>query len=968
MLLRGLALLVLLALAGCGAGKTAALHRDAPRSPVPADARRLTAERRTESQQTAVPPSSLAIINRHSHPWRGQLWNVDFESFGAGTLTISAEDQATIDDITFASLSCEGEIRKPDESARGTLRYRNWACGGTARVSHLVQKPGHPTLRFEFGRSTEYAYNSADWTKRLRSAASDSVASGVAANIANSDIVIGGAIDGTVDLNGDGDTSDAWETMAGASALLVVHDSGGSFRFAKRMASDAANGISAIAVDSTGRIVVVGDAQAGIDLNADGDKLDFGEESGRDIFVAVYDADGVFQWSKRLGRIGVQGDRALGVAVDGDDRVVVAGYVGGQAALDGDGIVSSDPWGTVWFGGNDIFVAVFASNGAFQWAKRMGGESADMARAVAVDSNNRIAVVGMLSGDGDLNGDYDLLDDNESGSEADVFAALFDAAGTFQWNKRLGAGIAYGAAFDSNDRLVIGGTIGQTADLNGDHDTGDPLEASGLGLNDAFISVFDAAGAWQWAKRIGGVNGDGVSAVAIDRLNRVGVTGHIMDAADLNSDGVIGGGAEVSPFGMNDGFLSIFNADGSFIDAARLGGSLADGGLALAVDGLGRMILAGQVTEDADLNGDGDVLDENEAGTGTYALDLFRAAGLRPRAEDSPPAVTVTAGGGDTAAPWSISTASPTISLTLNEEGSCRQSMLDQSYDEMGMIAACGGSGTEIQCGATLQESASNTVYIACADTLGNEDSSTTNTEITIEVDLTPPNAGGFSPAEGSSLSDSTPLVQLETNESGDYRAALVNRSYEEMEGDVDCSGDGTTVHACQMTALGADGPKTLYIACRDDTDASPNPQTVQVSYTLDTAAPRPSISSLEAGPVAAPFTVTMDFGEDVSGFEVDDITVTNGVSSNFSMGGDASVYSATITPTADGEVTVDIGAGAAADAAGNPSLAASQFSIIYAVDTDGDGTPDSSDGCDNDPEKTAPGQCGCGTPATDTD
>jgi hypothetical protein len=37
------------------------------------------------------------------------------------------------------------------------------------------------------------------------------------------------------------------------------------------------------------------------------------------------------------------------------------------------------------------------------------------------------------------------------------------------------------------------------------------------------------------------------------------------------------------------------------------------------------------------------------------------------------------------------------------------------------------------------------------------------------------------------------------------------------------------------------------------------------------------------------------------------------------------------------------------------------------AVDTDGDGTPDCLDQCPNDPNKTAPGLCGCGAPETCT-
>ena len=46
----------------------------------------------------------------------------------------------------------------------------------------------------------------------------------------------------------------------------------------------------------------------------------------------------------------------------------------------------------------------------------------------------------------------------------------------------------------------------------------------------------------------------------------------------------------------------------------------------------------------------------------------------------------------------------------------------------------------------------------------------------------------------------------------------------------------------------------------------------------------------------------------------------------------------------------------------------AAQFIEFAMLDADGDGTGDSVDGCPNDPAKTSPGTCGCGTPETDTD
>jgi parallel beta-helix repeat protein len=54
-------------------------------------------------------------------------------------------------------------------------------------------------------------------------------------------------------------------------------------------------------------------------------------------------------------------------------------------------------------------------------------------------------------------------------------------------------------------------------------------------------------------------------------------------------------------------------------------------------------------------------------------------------------------------------------------------------------------------------------------------------------------------------------------------------------------------------------------------------------------------------------------------------------------------------------------------DAAGNTATCQATFTVI-GVDDDGDGTPNCQDGCPTDPNKTAPGQCGCGIPDTDTD
>jgi hypothetical protein len=96
-----------------------------------------------------------------------------------------------------------------------------------------------------------------------------------------------------------------------------------------------------------------------------------------------------------------------------------------------------------------------------------------------------------------------------------------------------------------------------------------------------------------------------------------------------------------------------------------------------------------------------------------------------------------------------------------------------------------------------------------------------------------------------------------------------------------------------------------------------------------DTTAPTCVISSTANYLVPGAFTCTFTFSEDVTGFELGDITVANGTAGTFGTTS-ASVYTAVITPTATGTVTVDVAEGVCTDAAGNPNEAATQFSIVY--------------------------------------
>lgn len=115
-----------------------------------------------------------------------------------------------------------------------------------------------------------------------------------------------------------------------------------------------------------------------------------------------------------------------------------------------------------------------------------------------------------------------------------------------------------------------------------------------------------------------------------------------------------------------------------------------------------------------------------------------------------------------------------------------------------------------------------------------------------------------------------------------------------------------------------ADGQVDVSIAADVAQDAAGNNNTASttLSREYDTVAPTVTLDSSSAAVTNAPFEVTATFSEEVVGFDLTDIGVSNGTASGLSnVGG---VYTFTITPDMSGDVTVWISMAVATDAAGN--------------------------------------------------
>jgi hypothetical protein len=182
-------------------------------------------------------------------------------------------------------------------------------------------------------------------------------------------------------------------------------------------------------IDAAGNLTVAGTVTGAVDFGG-GDLT----AVNVDLALASYDAAGNHRWSQlfagTFGYFYITGDCA--VAPDG--RSAITGWFTGDVDFGG-GIMTG--------GERDVFVAVHDTDGAYVWARGMGGASNDAGQSVSIDAEGVVAVSGLFEGPVDFGGG-DLTGPGGN----DLFLATYDAAGD-----HLGSW-AYGSA-DYDDMISV---------------------------------------------------------------------------------------------------------------------------------------------------------------------------------------------------------------------------------------------------------------------------------------------------------------------------------------------------------------------------------------------------------------------------------------------------------------------------------------------------------------------------------
>jgi hypothetical protein len=439
------------------------------------------------------------------------------------------------------------------------------------------------------------AQQSLMWAKGLEGTGSAglSTITDAAGNVIN-----GGQFNGTVDFD-PGPGIFTLSTTAGTADMYITKlDANGNFLWAKQMGGPAGlAGANGIAKDAAGNIYATGAFTGTVDFDPGLGVTTLTSNGVHDCFITKYDPNGNFIWARSVG--GGISDVSYSIKADASNNVLVVGFF--QGTVDFDPALS----GTVNITSNgfkDIFVLKLNSSGNFVWAKSAGSSVDDSGYSLQVDASGNIYTTGYIG----FNADFDP---NPAPTATYVLTA--SAGNTaFIWklsslgNLVFASGLTGngGSAYGQSIVLDNGGNILTAGFMNGTVDF-DPSAAvqpfTGPGSNDIFISKLNSAGAYVWAKVMGGTSIEIGYSVEVDQNNNVYVSGNFQGTADFDPSAAT---YTLTSGGNNDIYIAKLDPNGSFLCAGAMGSPGDDQARCVHIDINGDLHNTGYFTSISDFD------------------------------------------------------------------------------------------------------------------------------------------------------------------------------------------------------------------------------------------------------------------------------------------------------------------------------------------------------------------------------
>jgi len=454
----------------------------------------------------------------------------------------------------------------------GVLRRRAllWILACACSLATNAQDP-----KFEWAKSVGGSSNDAAWY----------IASDALGNL-----YITGNYQGIVDFDPGLGTYDL-NSSGNLSIYIQKLDSSGNFVWAKSLAGSSGSGRS-VTIDGSGNVYITGEFSGTVDFDPGLGIFNLTSNGSSDIFIQKLDSAGNFIWARSIG--GISAD--IGYCVDADlvGNVYITGGYRGTVDFD-PGVATFDMTSN---GFGEIFIQKLDSGGNFIWAISIGGALDEFGQSITTDAFANVYITGSFKDTVDFDpgtSTYNLI----SNGGFDVFIQKIDSNGNFIWAQSIGGGITdYGNAITTGPSgdVYITGTYTDTVDFDQSLDTFNLIPN---GANDVFILKLDTDGNFIWAKSIGGVSGDVAYSVVNDNMDNVYVAGLYYGSGDFDPG--------IDTFNLvanagNEAFIEKLDANGNFVWAQSMGGTLSDVCISITLDPSSNVYAAGRFQGTADLD------------------------------------------------------------------------------------------------------------------------------------------------------------------------------------------------------------------------------------------------------------------------------------------------------------------------------------------------------------------------------
>lgn len=427
---------------------------------------------------------------------------------------------------------------------------------------------------------------------------------------------LAGTFNGTIDVDpGPGTTT---LTSAGMHDVFIAKfDISGALVWARSIGGAHGDGVLAMTVDEQGNVYTTGGfcGTADFDPGPGSFTLTAATTGQSDIFISKLDANGDFVWAKGVVG-GTWWDQGYGIAIDPAGNVVVTGrfyYQGGPRDF--------DPGPDTYFltaGHEDIFVLKLDADGNFLWAVDLGiAPHESRGYSIALDAAGNIFATGYFRGAVDFDpgpGTHVLT----SVGTWNIFHLKLDPNGALVWVNPLPISTttyhndpAYGRkiTIDTEGNLLATGRFAGTIDFDPGAGT---TELSAVGSYDIYVAKYSNAGAFMWAKAMGGNGHDEGFSIGTDDQGRVLVAGSFSGTADFDPGP---DALELTAVGGADMFVLLLDADGELVHAGAFGGTAGDQAQAIAMSGSGDIYCTGWFSGSADLDPGNGTLNVVSAGS-----------------------------------------------------------------------------------------------------------------------------------------------------------------------------------------------------------------------------------------------------------------------------------------------------------------------------------------------------------------